>query len=756
MVPGRLPGMPGVAALAQTLADEPVALQRALLRGIPGMSFYVVDRDLRFVFAEGAALEQVGLDPGRDLEGRLFADATPDVFPRMRGAVEEALAGAHCSLDITVRGRTVRLYTAPLTVRGDTIQGVLGVIVDVTARRRAEAALRAGVARQAAVVELGRRALEGASVSRLLEYSVDIVARHLGCERVTINHYDTEAGIANPCATYGWSDATVRQPLPLSNDFRKHAAELAEAPRIVEDVDPSIPYGQFLSSHGIRSYVAVLLGTADSPWGALSVQSTEPRAFNSEHADFLLTVAHVVWEAIERREKDDANEHAAMHDQLTGLPNRRHLLERLEEGLRHARQTQSAVVVLLLDLDNFKVINDSLGHGGGDGLLQVLAPRLLAVARDRDTVARLGGDEFVFVCRGVVSEEHALEIAQRVQRAIEAPFVVGGRRRTLRSSIGVVLADGTCTAEDLLRDADTAMYRAKENGGGRCETFSPAMRERAIARERIETDLQGAGERGELVVHYQPLYAVADRAVVGMEALVRWERPGHGLVPPDEFIPIAEESGVIVELGEWVLNEATRQLDEWRTTIDGAGELFVGINVSGRQLLRPGFGETVLAALTRSGLPAAQLALEVTETMLLAGSDAPSVTLASLQQRGVRIVMDDFGTGYSSLSRLKDYPIDILKIDRSFIDRLGDEPDREPIVAAIIAMAHALDLAVVGEGVETEAALARLLALGCQLTQGYLLSRPIPAADMAELLRRECAAGSPAARIVALRRAPGA
>ena len=558
--------MASVAAFARVLADETGDLQRALLREIPGTSFYVVDRDLRLTFVEGAGLRHVGLEPQK-LEGRLLGEALPDVASRVLVPVRESLAGAPSSADLTVGGRTVRLYTAPLLGRGENLLGVLGVVVDVTARRRAEDALHDIIARQTAVVAVGRRALEGASISQLLQRSVEVVAQALGCERVTVVHYDIEAGIANPCATHGWTDATVRQPLPLSSDFRTRAAELARTPRIVDEVDESVAYSQFLFRHGVRSYATVSIGTAERPWGILSVQSPEPRAFNAQQVDFLVSIAHVLWEAIERREQEEANEYAALHDELTGLPNRRQLLTRLQEGLDHARETRSALAVLLLDLDNFKVINDSLGHSGGDSLLQELAPRLLAAARDDDTVARLGGDEFVFVCRGVVSEEHALAIAERLQRATEEPFVVAGRERTLRSSVGIVLSDGTGAPQDLLRDADTAMYRAKHAGRARCETFSAAMRARAIARERTETDLQDAADRGELLVHYQPLYRVADRRLVSVEALMRWERRDHGLVPPNEFIPIAEESGLIVELGQWVLNAAARQLCEWRATL---------------------------------------------------------------------------------------------------------------------------------------------------------------------------------------------
>jgi diguanylate cyclase (GGDEF)-like protein len=747
---------PDLAALQRMLADGSAGLHRALLRDLRGTAFFVFDRYERFVFAEGAEIWRAGLDPERDVEGRTIAEAFPVDYPRMAGPVADVLAGVGGDIEVPMRDGIAWLHTAPILDAAGTVVGGLGITVDVTARRRAETALRVRMGQQSAVAALGRRALEGVSVSRLLEEAATMVAERLDVDRVSILSYDEDSGLIALRAGVGWSKELVRRTVvPLTDDMRRSAAALAAGPRIVDDMSMSAPLGDFLVEQGVKSLMTVLIGRGEHPFGTLSALTLSPRAFSAEDADFLQAVANVLWDAIERYEADAANEHAALHDALTDLPNRRLLIGRLQQALARARGTRAAVAVLLLDLDNFKVINDSLGHGGGDELLRALTPRLRAAARECDTIARLGGDEFVLVCDGVLSEEHAMELAQRVVRAFETPFVIGGRHHVIKSSIGVVIDDGHSTPEGLLRDADTAMYRAKENGRGRCEVFSPVMRVRAIARLRTESELQGAAERGELRVHYQPLFEITDRRLVGMEALVRWERPDHGLMPPDEFIPVAEETGLIVGLGEWVLTAAAAQLAQWQAELGGAEQLGIAINVSGRQLLTPGFDETVGSALARTGLPGDRLSLEVTESMLMEQTDTPLSVLAKLRRMGVRVVLDDFGTGYSSLSRLKDFPLDALKIDRSFIDRLGDDPDREPIVVAIIAMARALGLEVIAEGVETERALVRLTALQCEIAQGFLLSRPIPPEQMAELLRRELA-GRPRGNVVPLRRAPGA
>ncbi len=754
---------PDVAALQRILADGSAGLHRALLRDLPATSFFVFDRDLRFVFAEGAGIRRHGLDPELDVERRTLDEALPSEFAALRAPLQDVLTGAGGDIELTLGDGGIWLHTAPIVGNDGAIVGGLAIAVDVSERRRADAELHARLAQQAAVATLGRRALEGASVSTLLDAAAALVAERLSVDRVSIIGYDEEAGVMSLRAGVGWPREVIRRTVVPLNDAprSKYTERLSAGPRIIDDLaadDDSVhpPMREVLLEQGVRSMMTVLIGRGSRPFGTLTALTLTPRSFSAEDADFLQAVANVLWDAIERHDVDAANEHAALHDPLTELPNRRLLLDRLERALAGARDSRAAVAVLLLDLDHFKVINDSLGHGGGDELLRALAPRLRAAARDCDTIVRLGGDEFVLACEGVLSEEHAMELALRLLQTLDSPFIIGGRRHVIRGSIGVVVDDGSSTPEGVLRDADTAMYRAKENGRGRCELFSPVMRVRAVARQRTETELRGAAERGELRIHYQPLFAISDRRLVGMEALVRWERPDHGLVPPSEFIPVAEETGMIVALGEWVLDTAASQLAKWTAELDGAERLGIAINVSGRQLSMPDFDETVASAIARSGLPADRFALEVTESMLMEQTDVPLTVLASLRRLGVQIVLDDFGTGYSSLSRLQDFPLDVLKIDRTFIDRLGDDPDREPIVVAIVAMARALGLQVIAEGVETESALERLASLQCGIAQGFLLSRPVSPAQMADLMRRELMRLGPHDNVVALRRAPGA
>jgi diguanylate cyclase (GGDEF)-like protein len=747
-------GESALAALQRTLADGSAGLHRALMRDIPGTAFFAFDADRRVVFAEGAALRRRGLDPERDVEGRLIAEVFPGEFAHVSGAVASALGGDAGEREVALGERVVWLRTAPILDAAGAVTGALGIAIDVSARRRTEASLRDRVAQQSAVAALGRRALEGVSVSRLLDEAAANIAEHLAVDRVSIVKYDEESGVMLGCVNLGWPTEVPRGTVaPLTDEARRIAATLTDGPFIVDEVTADMPHGTLLLEQGITSSITVLVGRGERPFGVISALTTTPRRFSVDEADFLQSVANLLWDAIERHEADADNRHAALHDALTGLPNRRLLTEHLEQALGRARDTRAAVAVLFVDVDGFKVVNGSLGHSGGDELLRALTPRLRSAARECDTIARIGGDEFVLVCGGVISEEHALELARRVMSALETPFVIDGRHHVVTVSIGVVIDDGHSTPESLLRDADTAMYRAKANGRGRSEVFSPEMRARACMRLRMESELQHAAERGELRVHYQPLFEIDGRQLIGMEALMRWERPDEGLVAPNDFIPVAEETGLIVALGQWILNAATEQLAGWQTELHGIDQLGIAINVSGRQLLTPGFDETVRAALTRSGLSANRLSLEVTESMLMEQTETPMAALAELRRLGVRIVLDDFGTGYSSLSRLKDLPLDALKIDRSFIDRLGDDPDREPIVVAIMSMAHALGLEVIAEGVETERALQRLAALHCEMAQGFLLSRPIPPEQMADMLRRDLTERSPGGTVVPLRRA---
>jgi diguanylate cyclase (GGDEF)-like protein len=393
--------------------------------------------------------------------------------------------------------------------------------------------------------------------------------------------------------------------------------------------------------------------------------------------------------------------------------------------------------VLFLDLDNLKVLNDSLGHSAGDELLRAIGPRMRAELRAADTVARFGGDEFAIVCEDVSDSGHAAAVAQRLVRAFDDPFLVAGEERFGSVSVGVVVAgpEHDRTPEELLSNADAAMYRAKERGRGRFEMFDAGLRDRITARLQLEVDLRRALEgEGRMWVAYQPYYRLPSRQIAGVEALVRWDHPARGAVSPADFIPVAEESGLVVPLGARVLRAACTQVAAWQRETGNHG-LRLTVNVSARQMAAVDFVDTVRSALDDSGLHADSLGLEITERLLLEETPGTALTIELLQALGVRLLLDDFGTGYSSLRYLQRYPLDGLKVDRAFVAGLGEQGDGDgAIVEAIVGMARALGMSVIPEGVETDGQLARLAALGCDHAQGFLLSRPLPAEDVAALI----------------------
>ncbi len=421
-----------------------------------------------------------------------------------------------------------------------------------------------------------------------------------------------------------------------------------------------------------------------------------------------------------------ASEHQALHDALTGLPNRVLFGERIEQALRRSASSGTTTAVLVMDLDGFKEVNDTLGHHHGDLLLQEVGPRLEGLLRAGDTVARLGGDEFAIVLPEVPDPEYALAIAGRVLRALEPPFDVGGLTLELGASIGVTChpQDGTdADVGAVLRRADIAMYAAKTGRTG-IERFAPERDRRTPERLTLASELRGALEQGQLTLHYQPQVSLGDGVIDGVEALVRWEHPARGTVAPSEFIPIAERTGLIEPLTEHVLDSAMRQASAWR----GLGlELSVAVNLSARSLVDHSFPDLVGAVIGRWGLPADTLTLEVTESMVMADPVRAMAVLERLSELGLDISLDDFGTGYSSLDRLRRMPVDELKIDRSFVTKMAVDQGDAVIVRSTIDLAHNLGLRVVAEGVECAPVWQRLAELGCDQAQGYYVSRPLPA-----------------------------
>jgi diguanylate cyclase (GGDEF)-like protein/PAS domain S-box-containing protein len=426
----------------------------------------------------------------------------------------------------------------------------------------------------------------------------------------------------------------------------------------------------------------------------------------------------------------------AMHDPLTGLPNRYLLQDRLETALARAQRTQHPVAVLFVDVDHFKLVNDSLGHSTGDSLLVQLANRLARESRAGDTVARFGGDEFVMVCEDVGDVHEAERIGQRVLRLFDKPFFIADQQLYVTVSTGIVVASPDATPITVLRDADAAMYQAKERGRGRAALFDEALRHRAAKRLDIEMMLRHALERGEFRLVYQPVVSLPGDMPVGVEALLRWEHPERGTLSPTEFIPAAEETGLVVPIGAWVLEEAVRQLATWRRQLPGGTNLFMAVNLSPRQLLSGDLLARCRDATAGQHIPADALCLEITEGAVMQDVDVSIPILRKISDSGIRIAVDDFGAGYSSLAYLKRLPVRTLKIDRSFVDGLPHDVDDSAIVRAIVSLGYALGLELCAEGVETPAQRAELVGLGCHLGQGYLWAPAMRPEAFAEWYRR--------------------
>jgi diguanylate cyclase (GGDEF)-like protein/PAS domain S-box-containing protein len=434
----------------------------------------------------------------------------------------------------------------------------------------------------------------------------------------------------------------------------------------------------------------------------------------------------------ERKELERQLTHQAFHDPLTGLANRALFRDRVRHALNLRARTEAPLAVLFLDLDGFKSVNDSLGHAVGDKLLDSVAGRLQAVVRPGDTVARLGGDEFAVLLEDLDGLHVAQQIAARFIEELQTAFTLAGHEVFVGASVGLALAAGDDDADELLRNADLAMYRAKALGKGRCEVFEPDMHAAALERMAIEGDLRHAVVRGELRLHYQPVVELATGRIVGVEALLRWQHPTRGLVSPLDFINVAEESGLIVPVGRWVLTEACRQVARWQR--DTGLPLRLSVNISARQLQAPRLAEHVAKTLRSSGVRPADLVLEITESMLVDDAERTIGKLHLLRELGVRLAIDDFGTGYSSLNYLRRLPVDVLKIDRSFVQGIGTESELTSLTGAIVGIGRDLGLETVAEGIEERGQLDALRGMGCVLGQGYLYARPLPPEELAGLL----------------------
>jgi diguanylate cyclase (GGDEF)-like protein/PAS domain S-box-containing protein len=599
---------------------------------------------------------------------------------------------------VRVRGASIRDHTGFVT-------GYISTVEDVTEWKRAEEARRDSEERFRSAFEHAPIGMGLATKDGRIFGANQAFARMLGRE---------------PVELVGMSIRDLTHP-----DDWEHNAELIE--RL---------FRQDVAGYGMEK--RYLHADGHVVWASLSVSLVRDA---SGEASYMIAQ---VQDIDDRRAMLERLEHQALHDSLTGLPNRVQVIDRLSK----VRRRRGAITaVLFLDVDRFKVHNDTLGHHAGDQLLIDLARRLRAKLRPEDLVARLGGDEFVLVCDGLDSPAAAYRAAQRVLEIVQEPFRIGGSSVVMTASIGIALVESQ-DPEAPLRDADAAMYLAKEHGRARAELFDESLRARTHDRFEVEHDLRQALERDQLVLHYQPAFQITTGALLGFEALLRWAHPTRGLLEPKDFLGIAEETGLIHDIGSWALEIASRQTTCWQTQHPEWGQLFIGVNVSARELADPTFVGNATAIIDRTGIDPATLVIELTETAFLAESTSTENTLRAIQQLGVHLALDDFGTGYSSLLHLKRFPIETVKIDRDFIRGLTHNPEDEAIVASIIDLAHALDLFVVAEGIETAAQARRLTALGCHIGQGHHWAPALPPHQLEQRLAHTHIAGRARARLM--------
>jgi diguanylate cyclase (GGDEF)-like protein len=488
-----------------------------------------------------------------------------------------------------------------------------------------------------------------------------------------------------------------------------------------------------LADGTLRSAMAAPVHDNGVVVGGLVVGSFGPRDYGERDRETLRVFAdHVSLAVTDHRTREKMYE--AHHDGLTGLANRALFLERLDHALARAARQPHRLIVLFIDLDRFKIVNDSIGHAGGDALLIEVANRLRSCLRLTDTAARFGGDEFA-VALFDLSLDEAAKIARRILSLLQEPFFVLGKEVFVDASIGIGFnTEASTTGEDLIRAADMAMYQAKRNGKGRFETFEPAMQDRLMRTLDLDAALRRSVERGDFVLYYQPILDLVDERIRAVEALVRWHHPERGLVSPQEFVPLAEETGLIVPIGGWVLREACRQAAVWNAARPGEPPLTVSVNLSARQLQVPDLPELVAEALRDARLDPACLVLEITESLLLHDTDAMIGRLCELKRLGLRLALDDFGTGYSALAYLRRFPIDMIKIDKSFVAEMAAGREASALARAIVQLGRTLGLTVVAEGIETAEQLRQLRDAGCPLGQGHYFARPLEAEELASMV----------------------
>jgi len=631
----------------------------------------------------------------------------------------------------------VQAVAVPRLGEGGRVVGLYGTLQDISAQKRAEHTLRARSNQQFLVAALGRVALAHPALDQVFTEAASALATGLGVEYSKVLLLDTAANTFILKTGVGWRPGWVGRNIG-SIAGRSQTAHVVSSrkPVIVEDFRCELRFeaSEILTAHGIVSGINVLIGGAGHPYGVLGVYAKETRKFSADDGAFLEAIANTLSTAIERGEADERLMHMARYDPLTDLPNRLLLSDRLSVALAQSRRTGKRLALMYMDLDRFKNINDVFGHDVGDEVLRAAARRIASCMRAADTVGRQGGDEFIVILPGIDTEQDAVRVAEKILAAVFAPLTIDDKDISLGASIGIAcFPENGTDAATLLRNADAAMYVAKDPRRCRYQFYSLEMNARALERMALEGDLRQALARDELFLCYQPQVDLGSNALLGLEALLRWRHATRGLVPPAQFIPIAEDCGLIDQIGAWVLETACHQHAIW--TAQGLVSGIISVNVSSHQFVQADFVDVVAAALSRTGLDAKFLELEVTESVVMQGVDEVLRKLESLHALGVKLAIDDFGTGYSSLAYLKQFPIYRLKIDQSFTRGLPADHQSSSIVQAVISMGHSLGLNVLAEGIETAEQEEHLRSLWCDAGQGYLYAKPLPVEECTEYLR---------------------
>lgn len=680
----------------------------------------------------------LGTDP-RDLlhpdDVEAISDAFETALDGTTDPVQVAAGAANYEIRVRHRDQSWRIVDAAVTDLTDNpaVNGLVVNLRDVTRRRMVEDLL-------GEQTELLEAIARGAPVEITLQKITQMIERVISGANCSIGILDLDGAI-RVCA----APRLPRDVVDLLDDLAPDSdagidVRASDGDALVYDLRSETPLGsrEVFSAHGfvLCRAAPILAPGSGELLGSLAVFHVENTKLSNLEADLLDRALNLAAIAIERRRFEAALEHQALYDHLTGLPNRALLKNRIEDALVRADRLETGVAVLFIDLDRFKVINDSVGHALGDELLQEIASRFRESLRPGDTIGRFGGDEFMVVCSRIPNEAAAAAAAERFLDQLSEPVILDGGKIFVTASCGIAYADNSSASPvSLIRNADVAMYRAKDQGRNQFVVFQENLDLQAVEQLALEQALRYAIDNGELEMYFQPVVQIASGSMTHVESLVRWNRPGHGVVAPGEFIPLAEESGLIVPMGWWILEEAAMRAATW-PTLPGGTEVEVAVNISARQLASAELLPTVQAVLERTGLDPERLCLEVTESALVHDVAQAKEALLQIKSLGVRVAIDDFGTGYASLDYVRQFSMaDYLKIDRSFIEGVEKEGSQESaIVTAAIALARSLGLTVIAEGVETLFQMEALRDLDCDLAQGYLFSRPVPVDSAIDLL----------------------